>query len=217
MRVSALLIAVAAYTANALKPTTARRSLLTGGAAAAAAVVLPQAAGARGRATQGAAMQRYSPRIAAFGAYLAGDLEKTIDGGDWSTLAAECVTVEDKKKKIKLGTLPRGESAMDLWANTYSDNTKSDKTKEMLAEVERISAARATLADVACRGTGACAKGEGGLFGFGAKKAAPASPQQLASEAAQATADAKAAFNRYVGLNNDRVPVSMDIGPLKAI
>lgn len=213
-----IFIALLLATTSALTQPTQRRAVLQGGAASAAAALtglVPGAASAKGRATQAAMMQRYSPRIESFGEYLNGDLESTIAKNDWAALAADCSDTDDKKKKVKLGPLYRGESAMDLWANTYSDVSTSPKTKAMLAEVEAITRARAALSDVACRGTGACAKATGGFFGFGAKAAPPPAASQLVAEATKARGDAKAAFNRYVGLNNQRVP--LDINPLRAL
>ena len=218
MRAAVLLAALLSRAAS-LKPTpgsATRRHLLTSGTAAAAGVaLLPQAASAKGRATQPANYLRYSPRIASFGVYLESGVESTIVKGDWAKLAADCSSVVDKKKQIRIGPIFDGETAMDLWANTYSETKVSDKTKAMTDQVELIAEAREALAGIACKGAGTCLKMEGGFFGFGAKEAPKPSNSQLINEAAPQVVKAKAAYNKFVALNNQNLP--MDINPLKPI
>eukprot|EP00629_Pelagomonadales_sp_RCC1024_P009472 CAMPEP_0119272476 /NCGR_PEP_ID=MMETSP1329-20130426/8635_1 /TAXON_ID=114041 /ORGANISM="Genus nov. species nov., Strain RCC1024" /LENGTH=217 /DNA_ID=CAMNT_0007272543 /DNA_START=120 /DNA_END=770 /DNA_ORIENTATION=+ len=184
-----------------------REFFCAAGAAACLAVASPAAA--KGRATQPALYLRYGPRIEKFGAYLAQDLDATVARGDWAKLEADCAAETGDKKGRKVGPIYSGTSAMSLWANTYSDVKPSPKTKAMQAEVDVIEAAREFLASqVACKGTGACLKAEGGILGFGGKAPPKPSDRELAASAASAAAQARQAFNRFVALNNEKPPVS---------
>ena len=211
----ALLISGAA---DALKPAAApaidRRQLLSGGVAAAGAACLPQAASARGRATQGANYLRYAPRIEKLGAYLTGDAPSSITSANWAKVGDDAAA-ELGKKGGKIGVLFDGELAMNLWADTYSDTKETEKTKLMKAEVESIAAAREKLANVGCQGVGTCLKKEGGFLGFGAKEAPRPSNQALANEGAAAVVAAKTAYNKFVALNNQNLP--FDLNPMKTI
>ena len=138
-------------------------------------------------------------------------------GGDWAKLEADCAAETGDKKGRKVGPIYSGTSAMSLWANTYSDVKPSEKTKAMQAEVDVIEAAREFLAGQACQGTGACLKAEGGLFGFGGKAPPKPSDATLAASSRSAAKQARQAFNRFVALNNEKPPVSMDINAFASI
>ena len=140
----------------------------------------PQAASAKGRATQKPNFLRYGPRIKTLGGLLESDIDKMISSGDWAGLEAACVG-EAKKKGDKVGPFYSGVTAMELWGNTYSDQVVSSKTKAMLAEAEIVSQAREFLANLACKGNGTCLKAEGGLFGFGGKAPPKPSDRELAA------------------------------------
>jgi len=109
-----------------------RRSLL--GSATAGVVLLPlmlpSEAFARGRGTQPAVFQRYQGRITSYGTFLKSELPKIIEAADWNALK-EAVAADTKTKKGKIGKLYNGESAMSLWAATYSETSITDKTKAM--------------------------------------------------------------------------------------
>ena len=212
MRAILLLLA----SASALKPATTldRRQLGSAVVGAAGAALLPQTASAKGRATQPANYLRYNPRIEKLGEYIVGDAVSELQTANWAKLVDD-TAAELGKKGGKIGVFCNGELAADLWANTYSDVKESDKTKAMKAEVDKMIAARETLADVGCRGMGTCLKKEGGLFGFGAKEAPRPSNQQLVNEGAAALGAAKQAYNTFVALNNQNLP--FDLNPMKTI
>ena len=141
-----------------------RRDFL-GAAAAAATTLLPQAAHATGKATQKTLFLRYEKRIAGLGSYF-DELEAAISNADWAAVATACEA--DTSKKGKIGPVYSGLTAMELWANTYSDRKQSVKTQRMLAEAEIVEKVREYVGGVACKGTGECLKAEGGFFGLGA-------------------------------------------------
>lgn len=175
---------------------------------------VPATAFARGRGTQPAMMQRYSPRIIAYGTYLSSDLPKIVDAADWSKLK-QSVAAEVAKKKGKIGPLYNGESAMTLWANTYSDSVVTPKQKEMDEQVAALADVRARLETIALKGTGEGLKKSGGFFGIGAKTEPPPPDAILKKEATKAIADAKSAYNAYIAINNNNVP--LEINPLPSI
>ena len=188
-----------------------RRDFL-GAAAAAATTLLPQAAHATGKATQKTLFLRYEKRIAGLGSYF-DELEGAISNADWAAVATACEA--DTSKKGKIGPVYSGLTAMELWANTYSDRKQSVKTQRMLAEAEIVEKTREYVAGVACKGTGECLKPEGGFFGLGAKPAPKPSDGELKSAALGAVKQARGAFNRFVALNNEALP--LDINGLVAI
>jgi hypothetical protein len=188
-----------------------RREVLSFGAAA-AATLLPQAAHATGKATQKTNFLRYGPRIQTLGKYF-DELESAISSADWAAVVAACAA--DVKKKGKVGPIYAGESAMELWASTYSETKKSVKTENMLAEAEIIGKARESLGGVACKGTGECLKPEGGLFGIGGKVPPKPSDRDLAVACLGEVKQMRKAFNRYVAANNYGLP--LELNPLVAI
>ena len=213
---SIALILALATGAAALRPQcrtslAARRDFL-GAAAAAATTLLPQAAHATGKATQKTLFLRYEKRIAGLGSYF-DELEGAISNADWAAVATACEA--DTSKKGKIGPVYSGLTAMELWANTYSDRKQSVKTQRMLAEAEIVEKTREYVAGVACKGTGECLKPEGGFFGLGAKPAPKPSDGELKSAALGAVKQARGAFNRFVALNNEALP--LDINGLVAI
>merc|ERR1719231_294481 len=104
---------------------------------------------------------------------------------------------------------------MSLWASSYSEVAVTENTKQMLAEVETITASRLKLAVIAGKGTGKGLGKVGGFLGIGAKAEVPPPPSQLKAEGLAAIAEAKAAYNRYVGINNIGIP--LEINPLTTI
>lgn len=181
---------------------------------AASVASVPATAFARGRGTQPAMMQRYSPRIIAYGTYLTSDLPKIVDAADWPALK-KSVAAEVAKKKGNIGPLYSGESAMSLWANTYSETVVTPKQKDMDEQVAVLADVRARLETIALKGTGEGLKKTGGFFGIGAKTELPPAEVTLKKEANKAIADAKAAYNAYIAINNNGVP--LEINPLPAI
>ena len=204
-------VALRPQTCRTSRPLAERRDFLSFGAAA-AATLLPQAAHATGKATQKKLFLGYGPRIGKLGSYF-DELEASISKADWVAVAAACAA--DTKKKGKIGPVYSGLSAMELWANTYSDRTESVKSKRMLAEAEVVAKMREYLVEVSCKGTGECLKAEGGFLGMGAKAAVKPSDRELSSAALGAVKQARGAFNRYVAVNNEALP--LDINGLKPI
>lgn len=174
--------------------------------------LVPLAVTARGRGTQEAVFQRYQPRIREYGEFLKGDLAKIIDSGDWAALKAE--TAADMSKKGSVGRLYNGESAMFLWAASFSETSKTKKTKDMDAQIDILTASRETLTSVAQKALGEAPK-TGGFFGIGAKQDPPPPTAVSQKQAKQAVIDAVKAYNVYVTINNLGIP--FDIQPLVTI
>ena len=147
---SIALILALATGAVALRPqcrtSLAPRRDFLGAAAAAATTLLPQAAHATGKATQKTLFLRYEKRIAGLGSYF-DELESAISNADWAAVATACEA--DTSKKGKIGPVYSGLTAMELWANTYSDRKQSVKTQRMLAEAEIVEKTREYVAGVA--------------------------------------------------------------------
>mmetsp|Transcript_5238 Transcript_5238/g.15908 ORF Transcript_5238/g.15908 Transcript_5238/m.15908 type:complete len:232 (-) Transcript_5238:260-955(-) len=178
-----------------------------------AVIALPGVASARGRGTQPAMFQRYSPRIVSFGEYLKSELPAKIEAADWAAVKAD-TEAEINKKKGPVGALYRGTSAMSLWASTYSETAVTPTQKELDAQVDVLVDLRAALAAVADKGMGNTKK-TGGIFGFGAKQEPPPPPSVLKREAFKALASAKTAYNEYVAVSNKNAP--FEISPLPSI
>uniref|UniRef100_A0A7S3K4D3 Uncharacterized protein n=1 Tax=Aureoumbra lagunensis TaxID=44058 RepID=A0A7S3K4D3_9STRA len=169
---------------------------------------------ARGRGTQPAMFLRYQPRIAAFGSYLKSDVGKKIADADWTALKAD-VAADLKKKKGKIGPIYNGESAMSLWAASYSETFITDKSKEMQEKVDEITQFRKSLESIALKGTGDGLAKTGGFFGLGAKPEPKPSDATLQKEAKAALTKAVKAYNDYVEINNVGIP--FEINPLETI
>ena len=88
------------------------------------------------------------------------ELEAAISNADWAAVTTACEA--DTSKKGKIGPVYSGLTAMELWANTYSDRKQSVKTQRMLAEAEIVNKVREYVGGVACKGTGECLKAERG-------------------------------------------------------
>ena len=220
MQRAAVILALATG-ASALRPNQCSTSSLAprreflgaaAGAAAAATTLLPQAAHATGKATQKTLFLRYEKRIAGLGSYF-DELESAISNADWAAVTTACEA--DTSKKGKIGPVYSGLTAMELWANTYSDRKQSVKTQRMLAEAEIVNKVREYVGGGAGKGTGECLKAEGGFFGLGAKAPPRPSDRELTSAALGAVKQARGAFNRFVALNNEALP--LDINGLVAI
>jgi len=175
-----------------------------------ALTLLPEAASARGRNTQVATMQRYRPRLEALASYYKTDLPALIDSADWKglTTAAEA----DMSKGGKVGALFRGESAMNLWASSFSDAYPSEKTKELLTRTAAIGDAREQLYALARKGTGEGLGNTGGFFGIGGAKEEIPSNSALQKEAKLNMQKAMKAYNEYIDMSNDGMP--LEIRPL---
>lgn len=182
-------------------------------------ILLPsQPAEARGRATLEYALDRYYPRIEAGGVFYSNDLRKAIEKNDWNAIKAATAeppkrTKEDKAK-VDGGIAERAAqaggfsnsrvvAAADLWAAAFSDNSVSAKTKNMKEQTAILtevvngmnSAAKLALGEE---------KSGGGLFGFGSK--AP-SQTELAQQVRELYIKGGNAYNQYVFLANDDLPV----------
>ncbi|KAL9183773.1 hypothetical protein ACHAXT_004629 [Thalassiosira profunda] len=202
-------------------------------AVATAAIVNPvRPAYARGRATLDQAYERYTPRIIEGGAFYKKNLYGAIAKGDWKGILAGtaeppkliiifCVrhhlkrTKEDKALQdggiARRAALAGGFSdsrvlsAMDLFASTFSESSISPKTKSMKAEVEKLREVVEALNKAARIATGE-EKSSGGLFGMGGK--AP-SQGELAKEVKDLYLKGGNAYNQYVFIANDGLPVQL--------
>ncbi|KAL7527190.1 hypothetical protein ACHAXR_001845 [Thalassiosira sp. AJA248-18] len=186
-----------------------------------AAVVGPiQPAYARGRATLEQAYDRYSPRIIEGGSFYKGTLYGSIAKGDWKTLQA--ATAEPPKKTKADRALADGGvakraaqaggfsdarvlAAMDLYASTFSESSISPKTKAMKAEVEKLREVVQGM-NKAARIANGEEKSGGGMFGMGGK--AP-SQGELAKEVKDLYLKGGNAYNQYVFVANDGLPVQL--------
>jgi len=187
----------------------------------ASATILPiQPAEARGRATLEFACDRYYPRLETGGAFYANDLRKAIEKNDWN--AIKLATQEPPKRskadksKIDGGISERAAqaggfsnarviTAAELWAASFSDNSISAKTKamkEQTAILEEVVEGMNKAAKIALGEE----KSGGGFLGFGAK--AP-SQNELAKEVRELYMKGGNAWNQYVFLANDDLPVQL--------
>ncbi|KAJ1453941.1 hypothetical protein M885DRAFT_522890 [Pelagophyceae sp. CCMP2097] len=216
--VSIILILLAAPALGLTRPTAPaqqravvnvqRRFVLTTIPAAAVALTTT-AASARGRGTQGAMAQRYYPRIVKFGQYIVTDLVQLAAAGDFVALEAAC-RAEVATKKGVVGPLYGGESAMSLWAASYSEIKVSQKSRDMQAQVDIIASCREAIAKAAGQGTGTIVASSGGLFGFGSKVEPPPPKAELIKTLKAAAATAKVAYNEYCVLNNVGLPMEIN-------
>lgn len=96
-------------------------------------------------------------------------------------------------------------AAADLWAAAFSDSSISTKTKKMKEQTEILSQVVEEMNTVAKIALGE-EKPNGGLFGFGAK--AP-SQAELARQVRELYVKGGNAWNQYVFLSNDDLPVQL--------
>lgn len=187
--------------------------------AGASLFVQPSPAFARGRATLDYTYDRYTPRITAGGQYYGGDLRKMIEKSDWNgiklALQEPPKRTKEDKAKIDGGITERAAQAgefsdsrvivaCDLFASAFSDNSISPKTKKMKEQVDIL---RDTVSEMKL--TAAQALGEaggGGLFGLGGKKPSQA---ELAKKIRQLYTVGGNAYNKYIFLANDELPLSL--------
>ena len=183
-------------------------------AGAVAAGAAPREALARGRNTQAAMFQRYVKRIDSFADFLSNDIEKSINSADWAAVKSAAIA-ETEKKNGEIGPLFRGESALGLWAATFSEQSPSEKTKQMQKRVDVLTATRTELFATASKGDGTGLKNVGGFFGIGGAKEERPSDAVLKKSALASVAKAKAAFNEYVEISNAGRPLEID--PIKSL
>jgi len=146
-------------------------------------LISPSPVDARGRATLEQAYERYTPRIIAGGQFYANDLKAMIAKGDWEGIKSATSDPPEKTKtdltKQDGGMAERASKAgefsearvmvaADLFAATFSDNSISQKTKNMK---EQVNGMRKTVQglNLAARQALGETRNEGGVFGFGGK------------------------------------------------
>ncbi len=185
-------------------------------------IVIPlRPAYARGRATLEYAYDRYTPRIVEGGKFYKGQLYGAISKGDWKSI--ESATAEPPAKSKADRSLPDGGAAkraalaggfsdsrvlaaMDLFAATFSESSISPKTKAMKAEVEKLREVVQGLNKAARIALGEEKSGGGGLFGIGAKVT---SKEELAKTVKDLYLKGGNAFNQYIFIANDGLPVQL--------
>jgi hypothetical protein len=188
---------------------------------AGAAVLSPvQPACARGRATLDQAYERYTPRVTAGGEFYKKDLRAMVARNDWQGIKEAFAeppkkTKEDRAKQdggaperaAKAGGFSdaRVLVAADLFAATFSDNSVSDKTKKMKAEVEELRSVVQNMSLAARQALGEDTGG-GGLFGFGSKKP---SKDELSRKMKELYTQGGNAYNRYIFVANDGLPIQL--------
>jgi hypothetical protein len=96
-------------------------------------------------------------------------------------------------------------AAADLWAASFSDSSISTKTKKMKEQTEILAQVVEEMNSLAKLALGE-EKPSGGLFGFGAK--AP-SQADLAKQVRELYVKGGNAWNQYVFLSNDDLPVQL--------
>lgn len=202
---------------------TAATSIAIGAGVSGSMALLPigiEPAYARGRATLEQAIDRYYPRLETGGLFYSNDLKKAIEKNDWAAIKAATAeppkrTKEDKSKldggvserAAQAGGFSQSRvvAAADLWAASFSDNSISPKTKKMkeqTAILAEVSDGMSTAAKIALGEE----KPSGGFLGFGAK--AP-SQAELAKEVRELYIKGGNAWNQYIFLANDDLPVQL--------
>lgn len=96
-------------------------------------------------------------------------------------------------------------AAADLWAASFSDNSISPKTKKMKEQTEIMKEVVAGMNTAAKLALGE-EKAGGGFFGLGAK--AP-SQVELAKQVRELYIKGGNAYNQYVFISNDELPVQL--------
>mmetsp|Transcript_397 Transcript_397/g.783 ORF Transcript_397/g.783 Transcript_397/m.783 type:complete len:254 (-) Transcript_397:95-856(-) len=200
-----------------------RSAFLTASAAASVTgsiLFSPEPSHARGRATLDYAYDRYVPRITEGGNFYKSTLYAAISKSDWKAL--EAATAEPPKKSKEDRALEDGGiakraamaggfsdsrvlTAMDLFAATFSDSSITQKTKSMKAEVEKLREVVQGMNKTARLALGE-EKSGGGLFGIGGK--AP-SQSELAKQVQELYIKGGNAYNQYVFVANDGLPVQL--------
>ena len=176
-------------------------------------------ASARGRASLEYAYDRYVPRINDGGKFYKSTLYGAISKGDWKSIAT--ATAEPPKKSKEDRTLQDGGvakraalaggfsnsrvlTAMDLFAATFSDSSISAKTKAMQAEVGTLREVVNGISKAARIATGE--EKSGGLFGMGKGP----SQSELLKQVQELYLKGGNAYNQYVYLANDGLPVQLE-------
>jgi hypothetical protein len=187
-----------------------------------AAVLLTplQPAHARGRATLQYAYDRYSPRILAGGEFYKKDLSALIQKQNWQgikdAVAEPPKKTKEDRSKADGGVAERAAKAgdfsdsrvlvaCDLYAGTFSDNSVSEKTKNMKKEVEELRAVVQGMELTAKQALGEDTGG-GGLLGFGAKKPSKA---ECANKLKELYIQGGTVWNRYIFYANEGLPVQL--------
>jgi len=184
------------------------------------AVALPiEAADARGRATLDYSYERYVPRILDGGNFFKKDLSSMIGKSDWggikSSLAGPPKKTKNDRSKTDGGIAERVAQtgkfsdarvlvACDLFASAFSDNSISQKTKNMQKEVKELRQVVIEMDLVARQALGE--ETSGGFFGIGAKKS---SKEELSKRMKQLYLQGGQAWNRYIFAANDGLPVQL--------
>lgn len=183
-------------------------------------VLSPQGVSARGRATLEQAYDRYTPRIEAGGTFYATDLKRAIEKADWAAIKAATADPpkrsKEDKSKIDGGIAERAAQAggfsdarvlgaADLWAASFSDNSVSKKTKAMKEQVTILRDVVEKLSYTSKVALGE-EKASGGFFGVGGKKP---SQSELVKECAELYVKGGNAWNQYIFLANDDLPIQL--------
>jgi hypothetical protein len=174
---------------------------------------------ARGRATLEYAYDRFTPRIIDGGKFYKSQLSSAIAKSDWKFIKSSTTEPPKKSKEDRAladgGTAKRAAlaggfsdsrvlAAMDLFASDFSDNSISPKTKAMKAEVEKLREVVQELNKAARIALGEEKSGGGGLFGIGGKTP---SQSELAKEVQELYLKGGNAYNQYIFVANDGLPV----------
>jgi hypothetical protein len=204
---------------------TSRAELLKASSSAAVAawltgtLLLPGPVLARGRATLEYSYDRYVPRILAGGQFYGSEFRKLVEKSDWAgikvALQEPPSRTREDKAKIDGGISERaaqaGEfsksrviTACDLFASAFSDNSISPKTKKMKEQVDILGETVDGMNLVALQALGEVSSG--GLFGIGGKKPTQA---ESAKKMRQLYTDGGNAFNKYVFIANEELPVQL--------
>ena len=194
-------------------------SVLLVGVSSTSVLSFASPAEARGRATLEQSYERYTPRIVAGGKFYASDFRKMIEKADWNAIKA---ATSDPPKKTKAdrskpdgGASDRAKlagqfsnarvtTACDLFAAAFSDNSISVKTKKMTEEAEKLREVIDGMNRAAREGLGE--ESSGGFFGLGAKKPSQA---ELVKRVRQLYVEGGNAYNQYVFVANDELPLSL--------
>lgn len=184
-------------------------------------LLLPfESADARGRATLEYSCDRYYPRIEAGGEFYANDLKRAIERNDWAAIKAATEEPPPKtkadKSKIDGGISERAAqaggfskarviAAADLWAASFSDSSISTKTKRMKEQTAILTQVVDEMNTTAKIALGEM-KPNGGIFGIGAKTP---SQNELAKQMRELYIKGGNAWNQYVFLSNDDLPIQL--------
>lgn len=204
-----------------IEETCSRANFLQVACVTGVAVTLPtDAAYARGRATLDYAYERYVPRIISGGEFFKKDFAAMIGKLDWSGIKTSLAepprkTKGDRAKKDG-GVAERAAQAgkfsdsrvlvaCDLFAAAFSDNSVSQKTKDMQKEVTELRLVISEMNLVALQALGE--ETSGGFFGVGVKKS---SKEELSKRMKQLYLHGGQAWNKYIFATNDGLPVQLN-------